>query len=143
MFIGYYILFSFDDINYSEIIDSFGLTKKCMGDPEGPEGPDPNPYPCADLTESDDSKKGSSEKSTLPFADMHDSKKESHNHPALDNYKQFVEYKDVRYETSSIRQDIINHNNKNVKLANNEMLFEKIIFLTTEKNHYNSILRPC
>lgn len=119
---GSYILLGFDDFDLSGDVASvlgLHLHNKCIGDTGGPGGPgggpDISPYFFIDRT-GDEWKNRN---------DFHDRLKILQNHPALDNYKQYIQYKDFKYKVSSIEMDIKEYNNNLLYTKTNDFVIEK------------------
>ena len=120
--LGSYILLGFDDFDLSADVESIlglHLHKWCIGDPGGPGGPGggPNfsPLFCMNISDRDWEIRN----------DFDDRLNESQNHPALRNYKEYIEYKDFKYKRSSIEMDIKQYNDNLLYTKTNEFVFEK------------------
>ncbi len=136
LFIGNYILISFDDFDYSETVNSLGLHKKCFGDPGGPGGngdPDFNPVLFASLLDKDT--KQTYNYTDLPRAQLYDL-------PELKDFKNSIKHNDIEYKTSCIQEDIKEYNKKVVHTSKDEMRFEKDIIIK-EDSSLNKYLSRC
>ena len=140
-FMGSYILLGFDDFDLSGDVESIlgsHLHKKCIGDPGGPGGnggPDFSPWFCMAISNDD----------WESVNNFHDHRKILQNHPALCNYKEYIEFENFKYKVSSIQIDIKEYNNNLLYTKTNEFLFEKqeiTKYLENEKK-LNNIYRCC
>ena len=121
-FMGSYILLGFDDFDLSGDVESvLGLRfhNKCIGDPGGPGGPDGgpdlSPYLCMDRSDYEWEKRNN----------MNDRLKILHNHPALHNYKEYIQYENFKYKVSTLEIDIKQYNDNLLYTKTNEFVFEK------------------
>lgn len=118
---GSYILLGFDDFDLSGDVESvlgLHLHKKCIGDPGGPGGnggPDFSPLFCMDMSGRDWEIRNN----------FDDHKKILHNHPALRNYKEYIEFENFKYKRSSIEIDLKEYNDNLLYTKTNEFVFEK------------------
>ena len=121
--LGNYIFINFKsfdafDFNYSNILDSLNLHKKCIGDPAGPNGDQPsenNPYTL--VNDPDD-----------VYHDrisLQDYRNKFQNNPGLVNYKENVVIGGVTYDTLDAQKRIALHNQKCVPTKEHEMPFKK------------------
>ena len=122
VFIGNYILISFEDFDFSDIVNSLGLHKKCFGDPGGPGGngdPDLNPFFCSSLWMD---KNETYVCSDLPRSQLYDL-------PGLKDFKNYVIHKGVEYKTSTIQEDIKQYNKKVVLTSEDDMWLKKQLII--------------
>ena len=121
LFTGSYILLGFDDFDFSGDVKSIlglHLHKKCIGDPGGPGGgggPDFSPWLCMDISGNDWENRNN----------FDDRLNKTHNHPALHNYKEYIEFENFKYKVSSIEIDIKEYNDNIPYTKPNELFFEK------------------
>ena len=147
IFFTSYTLFNFDDVDYLDIMKSYGLHNMSIGDPGGLAGGSPGPggggqglsaYLMANSEDPEDW--------TLPLefyglkpekaSGVYDLEETLHNSPGVQNFKSFIEYNDKVYTTSKV-QELIKINNKNLICASAEEVedFKTLYFAKTSKYH--------
>lgn len=138
LILGNYVLFNLNDLNdidLSDLINSFNIHDKCIGDPGGPNNngpPNPNPYTLPPSNEGEDDSSGRRHR----YEDLFN------HHPGLIDYKNEVEYNNKVYKTSEIQKGIALYNEKIGPLSEIDEMSVKKSFFAYYFRDSNSIVRP-
>ena len=131
-FLGYYMLFGFDDIDFSDIINSYKSHNFSWGEqedpnsPKGPKGPNTNPFALVDLNQ-----------------DQEDYNYIYSTYSDLKNFKQYLLLEDKRYNTVDIKNAIEYHNKqiKDLGPTGDHMVVKKYFNWFYESSIFDSVCR--